>query len=135
MSSSSERAVAIVGLGALLPDAPSPAAFWQNLLTKDYGGKHCNDQACHGSASTNSLKLAIPSCVPPGCSPPVPLTQEWADNYRATAEQMNCSNVMASKLLALPGGIQPHGGGKLFDANDANAPETGLILGWVGAAP
>lgn len=30
------RAVAIVGLGAILPDAPSVAAFWENLLKKRY---------------------------------------------------------------------------------------------------
>jgi len=113
--------------------------IWQNLLAKDYdvGGttKHCSDQSCHGNGSTNSLRLTPPSCVPPACTPPVPLTMEWADDYRATSEQMNCANVKVSKLLALPGGIQPHGGGKLFDANDPMAPETRLIIEWVGAAP
>jgi hypothetical protein len=57
---------------------------------------------------------------------------EWADNYRATAEQMNCANVMSSKLIAMPGGIQPHGGGKLFDPA---GPEASIIIGWVGAQP
>jgi len=33
---SSERAIAIVGVGALLPDAPSAAAFWNNIVGKRY---------------------------------------------------------------------------------------------------
>jgi hypothetical protein len=109
--------------------------IWQNLLDKDYGGgKKCTNDACHGAASTNSLKLTMPTgCIPPGCTVPIPLTQEWATNYRATAEQMNCANVSASRLLTLPGGLVPHGGQKLFDA--ASSPEADLILGWVGAFP
>ncbi|MCA9973481.1 MAG: acyltransferase domain-containing protein, partial [Anaerolineales bacterium] len=31
-----ERAIAVVGVGAILPDAPSAAAFWQNLLDRRY---------------------------------------------------------------------------------------------------
>jgi acyl transferase domain-containing protein len=31
-----ERAIAIVGLGAILPDAPDVATFWQNILGKKY---------------------------------------------------------------------------------------------------
>ncbi|MDJ0757345.1 MAG: beta-ketoacyl synthase N-terminal-like domain-containing protein, partial [Ardenticatenaceae bacterium] len=31
-----ERAVAIVGVGALLPDAPNAETFWQNILNKRY---------------------------------------------------------------------------------------------------
>ncbi|MEI8166496.1 MAG: beta-ketoacyl synthase N-terminal-like domain-containing protein, partial [Chloroflexales bacterium] len=30
------RAIAIVGVGAILPDAPSARAFWQNILAKRY---------------------------------------------------------------------------------------------------
>jgi hypothetical protein len=108
--------------------------IWQNLLNNDYGGRKCTDSACHGAASTNSMKLTMPTgCIPPGCTVPIPLTQEWAANYRATAEQMNCSNVRASRLLTLPGGLVPHGGQKLFDA--ATSPEADLIIGWVGAFP
>ncbi|MEZ4516686.1 MAG: beta-ketoacyl synthase N-terminal-like domain-containing protein [Chloroflexota bacterium] len=33
---SAARAVAIVGVGAILPDAPSAAAFWDNILNKQY---------------------------------------------------------------------------------------------------
>jgi hypothetical protein len=122
------------GVG-MASDGGVNGGIWQNLLSKDYGGKHCSDMTCHGSASTNSLRLTTPTCIPPGCTPAVPLTMEWADDYRATAEQMNCANVSASKLLALPGGLQTHGGGMLFNANDPNAPEVRLIIEWIGAAP
>ena len=33
---SSDRAIAIVGVGAILPDAPSAPAFWQNIVNKRY---------------------------------------------------------------------------------------------------
>ena len=33
---SADRAIAIVGVGAILPDAPSAAAFWNNLVGKRY---------------------------------------------------------------------------------------------------
>jgi len=33
---SADRAIAIVGVGAILPDAPSAAAFWNNILDKRY---------------------------------------------------------------------------------------------------
>jgi hypothetical protein len=113
--------------------------IWRDLLDKDYGGKKCHDSACHGTGSTNSLRLTPPTCVPqmpmdPACPVPIPLTGEWADNYKSAAEEMNCSNVAASKLLEFPSGIQNHGGGKLFDRNAPNA-EPDLIIGWVGAAP
>ena len=36
MDSSVDRAVAIVGLGAILPDAPGARAFWKNILDKRY---------------------------------------------------------------------------------------------------
>ena len=36
MTNSAERAIAIVGVGAILPDAPSAAAFWQNIVNKRY---------------------------------------------------------------------------------------------------
>jgi len=108
--------------------------IWTDILSKDFGGKHCIDQACHGSASTNSLKLTMPGCLPnTGCTIPIPLTMEWADNYRAATEQMNCSNVMASKLLAQPTGLLPgHAGGILFPPT---GPEADVIIGWVGALP
>jgi acyl transferase domain-containing protein/acyl carrier protein/NAD(P)-dependent dehydrogenase (short-subunit alcohol dehydrogenase family) len=36
MSDSAERAIAIVGVGAILPDAPNALAFWNNILNKRY---------------------------------------------------------------------------------------------------
>ncbi len=36
MSDSAERAIAIVGVGAILPDAPNAPAFWSNILNKRY---------------------------------------------------------------------------------------------------
>jgi acyl transferase domain-containing protein len=36
MNNSGERAIAIVGLGAILPDAMNVGSFWQNLLGKRY---------------------------------------------------------------------------------------------------
>src|SRR3954454_6268283 len=36
MTSSTDRAVAIVGVGAILPDAPNATAFWENLRRGHY---------------------------------------------------------------------------------------------------
>ena len=36
MDSTADRAVAIVGMGAMLPDAPNAPAFWNNILAKRY---------------------------------------------------------------------------------------------------
>ena len=36
MEDTADRAVAIVGTGAILPDAPNVAAFWQNVKTGRY---------------------------------------------------------------------------------------------------
>ena len=36
MESNADRAVAIVGVGAILPDAPDAPAFWQNICNKRY---------------------------------------------------------------------------------------------------
>ena len=33
---SSDRAIAIVGVGAILPDALNAPAFWQNIVNKRY---------------------------------------------------------------------------------------------------
>ena len=32
----SQRAIAIVGLGAILPDAPDVPSFWNNIIRKRY---------------------------------------------------------------------------------------------------
>jgi hypothetical protein len=36
MESTSHRAIAIVGAGAILPDAPNVAAFWENIKNSRY---------------------------------------------------------------------------------------------------
>ena len=36
MTHSSDRAIAIVGVGAMLPDAPNAPAFWDNIINKRY---------------------------------------------------------------------------------------------------
>ena len=36
MESTSYRAIAIVGAGAILPDAPNVAAFWDNIKNSRY---------------------------------------------------------------------------------------------------
>ena len=36
MENTAHRAIAIVGAGAVLPDAPNVAAFWQNIKTGRY---------------------------------------------------------------------------------------------------
>ncbi|MCS6839173.1 MAG: acyltransferase domain-containing protein, partial [Roseiflexus sp.] len=36
MNDAAERAIAIVGVGAILPDAPNAPAFWNNILNKRY---------------------------------------------------------------------------------------------------
>ncbi|MFN8376495.1 MAG: polyketide synthase [Anaerolineae bacterium] len=39
MEATADRAIAIVGLGAVLPEAPNAATFWQNILNKRYSIK------------------------------------------------------------------------------------------------
>ena len=60
--------------------------------------------------------------------PPLPLTGDWANNYRTATEQMNCANVAASKLLEYPAGLKVHGGGKLIEPD---GPEATLIKMWI----
>ena len=97
--------------------------IWPSFLAQDYGGKHCYDAQCHGGGSNNALKLTVPT----GAGT-VPLTLEWADDYRAATEQMNCANVASSPLLTRPSGIQTHGGGMLISPT---GPEADLIKMWV----
>ena len=53
---------------------------------------------------------------------------EWAADYMTVTEEMNCSNVAASKLITYPGGINFHGGGKLIEPD---GPEATLIKMWI----
>jgi hypothetical protein len=48
--------------------------------------------------------------------------------YRAVAEQVFCTNVAGSPLIARPDGRQTHGGGKLIDPD---GPEAALVKRWV----
>jgi hypothetical protein len=97
--------------------------IWPNFLAKDYGGLHCYDATCHGGIASNSLDLIVPTAAAA-----IPLTGDWANNYRTTTEEMNCSNVAASKLLELPSGLKVHGGGKLIEPD---GPEATLIKMWI----
>ena len=36
MTGSNQRAIAVVGVGAVLPDAPDAPSFWENLRTARY---------------------------------------------------------------------------------------------------
>ena len=66
----------------------------------------------------------------PNMLPPLPLTGDWANNYRTATEQMNCANVAASKLLELPAAIKVHGcGGRRDPARRARGnPHQGVGL-------
>jgi hypothetical protein len=101
--------------------------LWDMFLDKDYGGKHCKDAACHGDGAGRPLSLKIPE---PGTPVPLPLPANWMANYISATEQMQCSNVHSSPLLANPAGIVTHGGGKLIQPD---GPEATLIEMWVTA--
>ncbi len=108
---------------------PSPAFFtaqvWPNFLAKDYGGKRCNNAACHDSASGMQLVL-----TPPRSAAMVPLPPDWAAVYRSVTEQMLCTNVSTSPLLTRVDGRQTHGGGKLIEPD---GPEATIVKMWVSA--
>jgi hypothetical protein len=113
---------------------PSQAYFvklWTDVLAKDYGGKKCSDATCHDPATGRPLTL-IPNPQPPQdpTNPTLPLPDQWAKNYRASAEQMSCSNVGASNLIIYPTATRPHGGGRLFAPG---GPEELEIRAWVAA--
>ena len=99
--------------------------IWPNFLAKDGypGGAHCYDATCHGALAPNAFDLIFPTA---GAA--IPLTGDWASNYMTTTEEMNCSNVAASKLLEYPSGIKVHGGGKLIEPD---GPEATLIKMWI----
>lgn len=105
--------------------------IWPNFLNKDYGGKHCWDSTCHGDLAPNALDLIkVPDYDPTDRNmlPPLPLMGDFATNYVTVTEEMNCSNVAASKLLEYPAGIRVHGGGKLIEPD---GPEATLIKMWI----
>ena len=101
--------------------------LWDMFLNKDYSGKHCMDSSCHAEGAGRPLSLKIPEAVSPV---PLPLPANWMANYISATEQMQCSNVHSSPLLANPAGIVTHGGGKLIEPD---GPEATLIEMWVTA--
>jgi hypothetical protein len=106
-------------------------AIWPMVMAQDYGGVHCYDSTCHGGASNNSLRLIFPPVTGVNTTTglvDIPLTGDWAANYKSTTQQMNCSNVAASKLLSLPTNQRPHRGGMLIMPD---GPEAQLIQMWV----
>jgi len=103
--------------------------IWPNVLSKDYGGKHCYDSSCHDPGTGRPLTLQPPS---PSDSSSVPLTGVWATNYISASEQMNCSTASASQLYLLPTNTLTHGGQQLF------APvsdEARAVLKWPSVHP
>jgi hypothetical protein len=103
--------------------------IWDDFLNKDYGGRKCGDSACHGEGAGRPLALKMPEAFP-AMMVPVPLTMNWAANYRSVTENMNCANVRSSPLLTNPAGLVTHGGGKLIEPN---GDEATLIEMWVTA--
>jgi hypothetical protein len=103
--------------------------IWPNVLSADYGGKHCYDASCHAPGNQHALLLQQP---PAGATPAVAngviTPMELADDYTSAANQMNCADVAASTLLAKPAGLQTHGGGMLFSPTGTEAD---LIKMWV----
>lgn len=106
---------------------PSEAYFvtevWPNVLAKAYGGRKCADAKCHDPGSGRPLTLiANPQPALDVTQPiPNPLPEDWAKNYRSSAEQMNCANVGASALIELPTNTRVHGGGQLFSPSSMEA--------------
>jgi hypothetical protein len=103
---------------------------WPNVLAKDYGGKHCYDAKCHDPGSGRRPTF-IPNPQPPltpGQMLMGPLPDDWAANYRAAAEEMNCSSVGASLLLEYAEGLMGHPGGALFTNTD---PPHQKLIQWV----
>jgi hypothetical protein len=101
--------------------------IWPNVLSQDYGGKHCYDSGCHATSTGHAPAFTPPPATEPAA---IPLPPTWAANYLSATEQMNCADVSASNLILLPENLTPHGGGQLF--KPASMQET-LIRMWVSA--
>jgi len=122
-----------VELGETPPEVnacrPSQSFFvtevWPGFLAKTYSGRRCSDADCHASARGRELVV-----TPPTSAPAVPLPPDWAALYRSVSQQMLCTNVSASPLLARVDGRQTHGGGKLIEPDRVEAT---LIKMWVTA--
>lgn len=95
---------------------------WPNFLAQDYNGKHCYDSDCHGGGATGM------TLINPAEPATFPLPADWANNYAQAANEMNCSDVLDSRLLLLPEGVQVHGGNQLIMKG---GPEESIIEQWV----
>ena len=108
---------------------PSQSYFveqiWPNYLDKDYSGRHCSQSGCHDSGAGRQLVLSAP---PSALA--LPLPSDWAAVYRSVTQQMLCTDVTSSPLIARPDGRQTHGGGKLIQPD---GPEATLVKAWVSA--
>jgi len=96
--------------------------IWPNFLGKDYNGKHCYDSDCHGNSNT---PLTLVNPIEPAT---FPLPADWSRNYIAASQEMNCSDVLDSRLLLLPEYVQVHGGNQLIMKG---GPEEMLVEQWV----
>lgn len=104
---------------------------WPELLEKKFGAKSCVDGGCHGAGSPRLLLLARPTSEAGDFTKPDwQMPPAWEMVYRATTEQLSCTNPTASALLTRPDGRQTHGGEKLFEPD---GPEATLIKMWIAA--
>ena len=97
---------------------------WPNFLSKDYGGRHCADGGCHDSGSGRELVLTAPATPLM-----VPLSDQWTAVYRSVTEQMLCTNVSSSPLIARPDGRETHA----VTLIQTDGPEETLVKMWVSA--
>jgi hypothetical protein len=98
--------------------------IWPEFLGKEHNGKRCSDTRCHDASSPRVLLLPVPTSTPG-----LPLPSDWAAVYKAATEQMFCTNVSASPLIARPSNPD-HGGMKLIESDGA---EAALVRMWVEA--
>lgn len=112
---------------------------WPDVLSASYGGKHCADSQCHGVGNQTPLTfIATPqppmqaaTMAMPSPAVTLPLPDDWAANYLAASQEMNCDDPTASKLITTP--TSPtHGGGVLFATT---AMEVVELTAWVTASP
>ena len=97
---------------------------WPEFLGRELSGKRCSDSGCHDTGSPRQLRIPAPTSVPG-----LPLPTDWAAAYQSVTEQMFCSNVASSPLIARPSRLD-HGGGKLIEPD---GPEAMLVRMWVEA--
>jgi hypothetical protein len=108
---------------------------WPNYLTTSFNGKMCGDASCHGAGTGNGLLVVTPTSTP---TLPLDGEPDWDAVYLSAAMEMNCNDVRSAKLFAYPAGLNPagHGGGMLFDPNDATGAAIFTILDqWIHPTP